>query len=107
MDAREVIEWRLAVQHLTGEPTSIAGYVHEALAVQSQDPGTARWSVGVRTGANDAQVRAAIDAGEILRTHMLRPTWHFVHRDDLRWLQRLTGGKVASSMPARYRQLGI
>lgn len=107
MDVRRVLEQRLATQHLTGAASTVAGYVSEALAVQSQDPGTARWSIGMRTGLDDAGVRASIDAGVIVRAHVLRPTWHYVHRDDLRWLQRLTGEKVASSMPARHRQLGV
>ena len=101
MDVRRVLEQRLATQHLTGAASTVAGYVSEALAVQSQDPGTARWSIGMRTGLDDAGVRASIDAGVIVRAHVLRPTWHYVHRDDLRWLQRLTGEKVASSTTTR------
>ena len=65
MDVRRVLEQRLATQHLTGAASTVAGYVSEALAVQSQDPGTARWSIGMRTGLDDAGVRASIDAGVI------------------------------------------
>lgn len=107
MDTSQVIERRFATQHLTGDPISSADYVREALAVQSQDPGTARWSIGMRADCDDAAVRAVIDSGEIVRAHVLRPTWHYVHRDDLAWLQELLGEKVASSMPARHRQLGL
>lgn len=102
-----VLTRRLATQRLTGQCAPVASYVGQALAVQSQDPGTARWSIGMRADCGHAQVCRAIDDGQIVRTHVLRPTWHYVHRDDLRWLQRLTGPKLARSMPARHRQLGL
>lgn len=107
MDLDGLLRRRLGVQHLIGQPATVVDYVGEAVAVQAQDPGTARWSIGMRADCDDLAVRAAIDAGELLRVHLLRPTWHYVHRDDLRWLQRLTGAKVAGSMPARHRQLGL
>src|SRR5574338_1586551 len=54
-------------------------------AVQSQEYALARWSVGQRLGpgAADSRVRAAVDSGAILRTHILRPTWHFVLPRDI------------------------
>jgi hypothetical protein len=65
-------------------------------AVQAQDYPSARWAVGQRVpGATDAAVRHAVDEGRILRTHVLRPTWHFVTRDDIRWLLALTGPRTA------------
>ena len=51
----------------------------------------ARWSVGQRSSTRASEVDAAFDAGAILRTHVLRPTWHFAATDDLRWLLALTG----------------
>jgi len=56
----------------------------------------------MRTGhAGDEQVRASLDSGEIVRTHVLRPTWHSVLAEDLRWLLTLTPPKVLRSMAAR------
>ncbi|MGI8645675.1 MAG: DNA glycosylase AlkZ-like family protein [Nocardioides sp.] len=55
----------------------------------------------------DDEVRAAIDSGRIVRTHVLRPTWHYVLAEDLRWLEELTSPKVRSGMAARHRQLGL
>jgi len=46
----------------------------------------------------EADLDRAFDAGEILRTHVLRPTWHFVAPEDLRWLLALTAPRVK---PAR------
>jgi len=57
--------------------------------------------------ATDADVRAALDSARIVRTHILRPTWHFVAAEDLRWILRLTSAKVESAMGARHRQLGL
>lgn len=52
-------------------------------------------------------VRAEHDAGAFLRTHILRPTWHFVAPEDLRWILALTSPRVLSGMSGRHRQLGL
>lgn len=103
-----IIRRRLAQQQLTGpRATSVAEAVRHSLAVQAQDPPLSRWSLGLRAGVDDDAVREAISSGEVLRTHILRPTWHYVHRDDIRWLLELTSPKVLSGMRGRHRQLGI
>ena len=67
-------------------------------AVQAQEYGPARWGVGQRVkGRTDADVARAFDAGDILRTHAMRPTWHFVAPADIRWLQALTGPRVRAA----------
>jgi hypothetical protein len=38
---------------------------------------------------------------------VLRPTWHFVHREDARWLLELTGPRVRAASRSRDRELGI
>lgn len=104
-----IIRRRLAQQQLTGpRATSVAEVVRHSLAVQAQDPPLSRWSLGLRAGvADDETVRAAVSSGEVLRTHVLRPTWHYVHRGDIRWLLELTSPKVLSGSRGRHRQLGI
>jgi hypothetical protein len=68
-------------------------------AVQAQEYPLARWGVGQRAlHLTDAIVEAAFDAGEILRTHVLRPTWHFVVPADIRWMLTLTGPRVLRAM---------
>lgn len=77
-------------------------------AVQAQDYAGARWAVGQRMPkATDAAVAAACDAGDIIRTHILRPTWHFVAPEDLRWMQALTGLRVHSANASWYRLFGM
>ena len=82
--------------------------VHWLGAVQSQDYAPATWSIGERApGVRDAAVDAAFAAGAILRTHVLRPTWHFVTPADIRWLLELTGPRVHTQNAYQYRQLGL
>lgn len=108
MNRDELLGRRLAAQGLTGPGyAGVPEAVAASLAVQSQDAPLARFSLGLRTGFDDAGVLAALATGEVVRTHVLRPTWHWVARDDLRWLLALTGPRVVSGMGARHRQLGI
>jgi len=79
---------RLANQQLlTPTLTEPAEVVRRLGAVQAQDYAGAKWGVGTRTrGAVDAMLERAVSAGAILRTHVLRPTWHFVAPADIRWM---------------------
>ena len=54
-----------------------------------------------------SDVAAAFDAGTILRTHVLRPTWHFAAQDDLRWLLALTGPILERRNARRDRELEL
>src|SRR5687768_15586492 len=77
-------------------------------AVQSQEYGLAKWSIGQRAeGVTDAGLDAMVAAGRIVRTHILRPTWHFVTPDDIRWMMALTGPRVAAKSRLRMAQLGL
>ena len=77
-------------------------------AVQAQDFGPAKWSLGERVpGSTDAEVQRSFDAGDFLRTHVLRPTWHFVAPGDIRWLLRLTAPRVHATNAFVYRQVGL
>lgn len=77
-------------------------------AMQAQDLPMVKWAIGLRQPGSTIQtIEAALDAGEILRTHVLRPTWHLVRAEDLVWMIRLTCDKIRSSTAARSRQLGL
>ncbi len=104
-----ILPHRLRNQHLTGPrlPTP-AAVVEWLCAIQSQDPVGARWAVAQRTEApSDAAVRDALDAGTIVRTHVLRPTWHFVMAEDVRWMLELTAPRIRNAAAAYYRQAGL
>ncbi len=77
-------------------------------AVQSQDYAGAKWAVAQRTkGLTDAAVEQAFTNGEILRTHVMRPTWHFVTPGDIRWMLPLTAPRVRAAMAYMNRQIGL
>jgi hypothetical protein len=77
-------------------------------AAQAQEYQPSKWALGLRMrGATDADVERAVTDGEILRTHVLRPTWHYVAAGDLGWMQRLTGPRVQRAMEVYRRQLEL
>jgi hypothetical protein len=77
-------------------------------AVQSQDYPAAKWAVAQRTGGlNDAAIEQAYNEGKILRLHVLRPTWHFVTAEDIRWMLELTGARVLAATASYFRQLEL
>ena len=64
-------------------------------AMQAQEFAVAKWSIAQRTrDMNRAAVEQAFAAGVIVRTHVLRPTWHFALGEDLRWLLTATAPRV-------------
>ena len=83
-------------QRLTGVGCATADEVVGWLgAVQSQDYGPAQWSVAQRTSnLTEFDLEQAVNVGAILRTHVLRPTWHFVRPADIRWMLELTRPRV-------------
>ena len=82
--------------------------VRNLLAVQSQEFPYARWTVAQRTSSGTAAaVEQAVADGTILRTHILRPTWHFVHRDDLGWLMGLSADRLHQGNKGMYRRTGV
>lgn len=101
-DRHDIVRCRLQNQRLVGKPFGLPqGVVAFHLAMQSQDFAGAQWGIAQRLPeAAQGRVQAAFDAGKIVRTHVLRPTWHFVAAADVRWLLELTAPRVrAISLP--------
>jgi hypothetical protein len=92
----DIARWRLQSQHLVWPfAVSAREAVGSLLAVQAENPGQAAWAVASRTGSPDqADLAGLLDDGAVLRTHVLRPTWHFVRAEDIGWLLDLTGPRV-------------
>lgn len=64
-------------------------------AVQGQEYAMCKWAVGVRLkNGTLQQVNEALRSGELVRTHIMRPTWHLVAGKDLRWMLQLSGQKI-------------
>jgi hypothetical protein len=105
----DLLRQRLANQHLSrpqfDQPVDMVARLG---AVQAQDYAAAKWALGMRlTGATDASLDQAFNEGAILRTHVMRPTWHFVAPADIRWLLALTAPRVKPLLAAYDRQLHI
>jgi len=92
----QIAHQRLHNQHLSSPGFKKAVDVVKWLgAVQAQDYYGAKWALGQRMhGATDDAIEKAFAAGKILRTHVVRPTWHFVAPADIRWLLRLTAPRI-------------
>jgi Winged helix DNA-binding domain len=73
-------------------------------AVQAQDFEAAKWALALRMqSATNAAIEEDFNRGTILRTHVMRPTWHFVAREDIRWLLDLTAARVDLRCGPGYR----
>jgi Winged helix DNA-binding domain len=126
MKLDEVRRRRLYSHRLDRKPDgSVSSVLGAYGAVQAQEFAEAKWSLAQRSAAvvvgsaaaaaearaagggvvpTDAAMQRAYDEGAILRTHMLRPTWHFVRPSDLRWIQALTGSRVHVQNGTVYRK---
>ena len=99
---------RLHHQHLIQGLSNPVDVVHHLGAVQSQDFTGAKWALGQRCAStSDDEVTRLFNEGKILRTHMLRPTWHFVAPQDIRWMQELTAPRVHAFNKYYYNKLGL
>lgn len=77
-------------------------------AIQAQDFAMAKWAVGIRLlNFTEQMIDAAIDKGEIIRTHLLRPTWHFVSSNDIHWMLELTAPQIKARLKSQHKALGI
>ena len=92
----DIARWRLRSQHLVAPHAAAAReVVGSLLAVQAENPSQAAWAVAARTRRSDqADLATLLDEGAVVRTHVLRPTWHFVGAEDVGWLLDLTGPRV-------------
>src|SRR4051812_24216283 len=106
----DVADLRLRNQRITRPGSrNVASLVAWFGAVQAQEYGPAKWGLALRSpvGTTDALIERAIDQGKILRTHVLRPTWHFVTPADIRWMLELTGPQVQRRMSTYDVQMGL
>jgi hypothetical protein len=77
-------------------------------AMQGQDFNMCKAAVGLRiNGCKESMVDEALDKGEILRTHVLRPTWHLVAREDIHWMLDLSATRIKASAKGMHQQLEI
>ena len=105
----DVARARLRAQLLSGAGRATPHDVVRWMgAVQAQEYADSRWALALRMRqASAATVERAFAAGAILRTHVLRPTWHFVTPADIRWMLALTGPRISAAMSSYNRLLEL
>lgn len=87
--------------------TTAVDVVRHLCCVQSQLYDMALWSVARRSGLTLADVDVAFHRGDFVRTHVLRPTWHFVDPADIHWLLALTAPRIQRLMAPSNRSIGL
>jgi winged helix DNA-binding protein len=110
LDDRAIARWRFRTQLLDGRSAPDApAAVRSLLAVQAENLDQTGWALASRAaGVSPAGMTGLLADGTLVRTHVLRPTWHLVHRADLRWLLELTGPRVRQQVGRQLeRDLGL
>lgn len=108
MTTSELLHIRLYNQllsiHSLEEPQEV---VSRMGAMQSQSLDLAKWAIGVRLPNSTVKaVNEALDTGKVIRTHILRPTWHFVSAEDLRWMFDLSNPRLKPVYQSYCKTLG-
>jgi hypothetical protein len=87
------------------DAASVVGWLG---AVQAQDYPAAKWAIGMRIkNGSEVSIEKAFNDGKILRTHVMRPTWHFVLPEDIRWMLELTAPRVKRVLASYDRSLEL
>jgi hypothetical protein len=109
MKSKDITDLRLVNQQLTSSAfTTSAQVVSWMGCIQSQEYAGAKWAIGNRlSGITDEEIENDFNAGKILRTHVLRPTWHFVTPENIGWMLKLTAPKIKAMSKGIHRKLGI
>jgi hypothetical protein len=109
MNKNNIAQARLITQQIAGTKLKTEKeVVYWMGAVQAQDFPMSKWVVGLRLpGSTEKSVESAIDSGEIIRTHVLRPTWHLVSAEDVYWMLELTAPQIKTAARSRDRELGL
>lgn len=77
-------------------------------AMQAQDYNMSKWAIGVRLpDSTDQTIEEAFRKGEIIRTHLMRPTWHLVSSADIYWILELTSPHLKPMLRARFNRLEL
>lgn len=109
MTTSAISQQRLFNQHIHGaEFSSVKELVRWMGAVQAQDYSMAKYALAVRLKNSTHQtIEDAINKAEIIRTHVLRPTWHFVAAEDIRWMLELTAKNINRLMASNNKRLEL
>ncbi len=106
MSLQELLQLRMQLQQITNhsfqKPEALVTWTG---AVQAQDYAMCQWALGLRLpGTTEKHIEEAFNNGRVLRTHVLRPTWHLVAPADIRWMLQLTAPRIQAYSASYYRQ---
>lgn len=109
MNFSDIISLRLSHQWLYGNSAvTIPEIVAHMGALQAQDFAMSKWALGIRKpDAIETDVETAINNGEIIRTHVMRPTWHIVPAASIYWMLDLSAKRIKGSAKARLQELEL
>ncbi|MDQ8011110.1 MAG: winged helix DNA-binding domain-containing protein [Flavobacterium nitrogenifigens] len=103
----EISHYRMASQKLYQEnQCSPEEIVHHFGAMQAQDYAMAKWAIGSRCNSSEKIIEEAVNSGKVIRTHILRPTWHFVSADDIYWMLELSAPQVKRFTASAAKKFG-
>ncbi|PXY44439.1 winged helix DNA-binding domain-containing protein [Flavobacterium hydrophilum] len=107
MTHHEISNHRLVAQKLDktshNSPEEIVKHLG---AMQAQDYAMAKWTIGSRCDSTEREIEEAINSGKIIRTHILRPTWHLVSSEDIYWMLDVSGPQVKRIILAETKKYG-
>ncbi len=105
----EIVKLRLQNQQInTSEVASPTALVAWMGAMQAQDYEMSKWAMGVRLpNHTEGSIEAALNNGEVLRTHLLRPTWHLVAPQNIRWMLELSRPQIEKIVDGYNKRLGL
>ncbi len=104
-----LLNTRLQNQFITSHPVlTPSAIVKKMVAMQAQDFNASKWAIALRSNRlTKTQIETSLNAGEILRIHILRPTWHYVSSEDIYWILSLTSQYVQNRNLPYYHKLGL
>lgn len=96
---------QMLLQPKLTDPQEVISYL---TAMQAQEYAMAKWAIALRMPeADQSSIEKDFNEGRILRTHILRPTWHFVAPQDIYWLLQLSAPRVSQANASVYRGFGL
>jgi hypothetical protein len=104
MTLADISNIRLISQRIEGKGFKTAKEIVSWMgAMQAQDYLMSKWAVGIRLqNSMEAKVEDAINKGDIIRIHVMRPTWHYVSAKDIYWMLELTAPQIKTSLKSRH-----
>src|ERR1041384_3141294 len=109
MRGQDIVTYRLRLQQLGDSSFTAPRELLEYMGcMQAQDFAAAQWAIGCRiAGSSIDKIAHAFEKGDLLRTHVLRPTWHFVSPADIGWMLQLTAPKIKAFNKPLHNKLNI